>query len=186
VKLMLHTCCGPCAIYPVQRLRASGITVHGYFYRDNIHPYSECCRREEALVSYAQTIDLPIIVPKEYDLDGFLRKAVFREADRCRICYHSRLTATARIAARGRFDAFSSTLLYSRYQAHDVIREVGEAIGREMDIPFYYDDFRIGWKDGIAASKRLGMYRQSYCGCIYSERDRHYSPHRPNASFQAD
>lgn len=176
MKLLLHTCCGPCAIYPVRTLRDSGMTVHGFFYRNNIHPYSECRRREETLLDYAKRIDLQVIVPKDYDLNGFLRQMAFREDERCRFCYHSRLTATARLAVRGKFDAFSSTLLYSRYQNHDLIHELGNRIGREHGVSFHYEDFRTGWSEGVAESKEMNMYRQPYCGCIYSERDRYYRP----------
>jgi predicted adenine nucleotide alpha hydrolase (AANH) superfamily ATPase len=101
---------------------------------------------------------------------------VFREKDRCRYCYHARLSATAKIAKKGKFDAFSSTLLYSRFQNHTLIQEIGTAVAGETGVNFFYHDFREGWKYGIETSKALGMYRQSYCGCIYSEKDRYYKP----------
>ncbi|MBT8339523.1 MAG: epoxyqueuosine reductase QueH [Desulfatitalea sp.] len=173
MKLLLHTCCGPCTIYPLRVLREAGSTVHGFFYRSNIHPFSECVKRQQTLETYAAQADLKLIIEARYDLHGFLRNAAFRETDRCRLCYYSRLRATARIARRGTFQAFSSTLLYSRYQQHDMIRSIGEAVGREVGVPFYYQDFRTGWNDGVNASKSLGMYRQKYCGCIYSELERY-------------
>lgn len=174
MKLLLHTCCGPCSIFPVRTLREGGWDVVGYFYRSNIHPFTECLKRQETLIAYASQIDLKVIIDENYDLQGFLRNVAYRETDRCSLCYYSRLSATAHIAKRGKFDGFSTTLLYSKFQKHDTIRSVGETVGREFGIPFHYEDFRIGWKEGVNVSKSQGMYRQQYCGCIYSEKDRYY------------
>jgi epoxyqueuosine reductase len=176
VKLLLHTCCAPCAIYPVETLRKDGIEVMGYFYRHNIHPYTECLKRQETLTAFAGSIDLKVIFQDGYDLEGFLQRAVFRESSRCEICYHDRLKTTALVARNGKFDSFSSSLLYSRFQNHEMIRSIGESVGKTVGVPFYYRDFRSGWQYGIEASKRLGLYRQPYCGCIYSEKERYYSP----------
>lgn len=176
MKILLHICCGPCAITPVDRLRQDGHEVMGFFFRDNIHPYTECLKRQETLKNYAAQIDLQVIYQTGYDLEGFLRKMVFRENDRCPICYHERLTATARLAKKSKFDAFSTTLLYSKFQKHDLIRSLGESLGKSFGVGFYYEDFREGWKEGIARSKALNMYRQQYCGCIYSEKDRYFKP----------
>jgi predicted adenine nucleotide alpha hydrolase (AANH) superfamily ATPase len=174
MKLLLHICCGPCSIYPVQVMRDDRIDVMGFFYRHNIHPYTECMRREETLRNYADAIALKMIYQHGYDMESFLRNVVFREAQRCTYCYHDRLTATAHYAKKGKFDGFTTTLLYSRFQKHDQIRSIGEAVGKQIGVPFHYQDFRDGWKAGIDESKRLGMYRQQYCGCIYSEKDRYY------------
>ena len=178
MKILLHTCCAPCSIYPVDRLRDQSFDVTGYFYRNNIHPYSECMRREETLVDYAKRIDLPVIYPDDYDLEGFLRQMMYREDHRCEICYFSRLSAAAHIAKHGRFDCFSTTLLYSRFQKHEKIRSIGESVGQSVGVPFYYADFREGWKTGVETSKQLGMYRQQYCGCVYSEKERYFRPSR--------
>jgi len=173
VRLLLHICCAPCAIYPVKTIRSEGIELMGFFYRSNIHPFTECLKREETLRAYAEEIDLNIIYQKEYDLVGFLQNVVFRESRRCNYCYHDRLKSTALLAKRGKFDAFSTTLLYSKFQKHDLIIATGEAIAKSVGIPFFYRDFRLGWKEGIETSKALNMYRQSYCGCIYSEKERY-------------
>lgn len=172
MKLLLHTCCGPCSIYPVRVLREAGLSVMGFFYRSNIHPLTECEKRLATLQTYAAQIDLKLIVEKRYDLEGFLRRAAYREADRCRFCYYDRLKTTAVLARRGKHDAFSTTLLYSKYQKHDLIRTIAEAVAKETGVAFYYQDFRSGWQEGVATSRELGMYRQPYCGCIYSEKDR--------------
>ena len=148
----------------------------GFFYRYNIQPYMECIRRQEALQSYAETIDLGVIYQEGYDLEGFIQNVVFRESKRCSYCYHERLKSTALMAKRGKFEYFTTTLLYSKFQKHDEVKSIGESIGKSVGVPFYYHDFRVGWKEGVEESKRLKLYRQQYCGCIYSEKERYYKP----------
>ncbi len=167
-------CCAPCTIYPLKVLEQESMEFMGFFYRHNIHPWSECIKREETLRSYSEQQDFRVIYQKTYELERFLQSVVFREKNRCRFCYHDRLYAAAKVAKKGKFDAFSSTLLYSRFQNHELIRETGESIGRQEGIPFFYRDFREGWKEGIEGSKALNMYRQQYCGCIYSEKKRFF------------
>lgn len=174
MKALLHVCCANCAIYPIKIMRDEGLEVMGFFYRHNIHPYTECLKRQEALQAYAEQIDLKVIYQEGYDIEGFIQNVVFRESERCNYCYHDRLRSTALLAKRGKFDYFSSTLLYSKHQQHDLIRSMGEAIGKSVGVPFLYQDYREGWKEGIECSKQMGLYRQHYCGCIYSEKERFY------------
>jgi hypothetical protein len=181
MKILLHICCAPCAIYPHEVLTEAGHEVQGFFFNPNIHPYQEFARRAAALTEYAEKTGLAVIWDETYDLEGFLRLVVFREAERCRFCYQLRLAAAARAAQQGGFDAFTSTLLYSRFQNHELIRALGEAAGRHAAVPFVYDDFRRGWQHGIERSKALGLYRQPYCGCVYSERDRYLKPRQAEA-----
>ena len=148
--------------------------VMGFFYRHNIHPYTECLKRQEALESYAGQINLRVIYQDGYDLEGFIQNVAFRESNRCSYCYHERLRSTALVAKRGKFDYFTSTLLYSKFQKHDTIKSMGESIGKSVGVKFYYQDFRTGWKNGIEESKNIGLYRQQYCGCIYSEKERYF------------
>lgn len=176
MKILLHICCAPCAIYPIKILRLEDFDIMGFFYKHNIHPYMECIRRLETLQSYAATIDLVVIYQEGYDLEDFLQNVVFRESERCLYCYYERLRSTALIAKRGKFDYFSTTLLYSKFQKHDKIKSIGEEIGKSVGVQFYYQDFRTGWKEGVESSKRLGLYRQQYCGCIYSEKERYFKP----------
>jgi hypothetical protein len=158
----------------VQTLRAEHFEVMGFFYKNNIHPYMECSKRQKTLQSYAESIDLSVIYQDGYDVEGFLQQVVFRESERCRYCYHERIKTTALMAKRGKFDYFSTTLLHSKFQKHDLIQLIGEAVGRSVGIPFYYHDFRSEWTAGVQMSKELGLYRQQYCGCIYSEKERYY------------
>ena len=176
MKLLLHICCGPCAIMPLETLRNQGHEVYGYYYNPNIHPYQEHQRRRDTLAEWAEREDLPMIWSDDYELERFLRAAVYREAERCRFCYSMRLENTAHIASRGKFEAFTTTLLYSRFQKHDLIATTGEAASKAYGVTFLYRDFRDGWKEGIRRSREMNMYRQQYCGCIYSEKERYYSP----------
>ena len=174
MKILMHLCCGPCSIYPVRVLQEEGAEVMGFFYKNNIHPYTECLRRQEALEKYAAQINLRVIYQEGYDLEGFIQNLVHREADRCRHCYHDRLRTTALLAKRGKFNFFSSTLLYSKFQKHELVRSIGESIAKSVGVPFFYQNFREGWKEGVDTSKELKMYRQQYCGCIYSEKERFF------------
>ena len=82
------------------------------------------------------------------------------------------LTATYSAKENG-FDYFTSSLLYSKYQNHEEIKNIGKGLAEKYGVTFYYDDFRIGWKEGIKESKEMGLYRQQYCGCIFSEKERY-------------
>ena len=175
MKILLHICCGPCALYPLRTLRAAGHEVTGFFFNPNIHPYQEYARRLEAVHDMASKEAFPLIVRNDYDLEGFLANVASAPEKRCSYCYVSRLKAAAETAVEHGFEAFSASLLYSRYQRHDEIRELGERTGRDFGVAFHYEDFRPGWQEGIRLSKELGLYRQQYCGCIYSEKER-YAP----------
>lgn len=181
MKILLHICCGPCALYPLRTLRKAGHDVTGFFYNPNIHPYQEYARRLEAVREMAAREALSLIVRDDYDLEGFLASVAAAPEKRCSHCYASRLEAAAVAATTGQgFDAFSSSLLYSRYQRHDEIRVLGEQAANNHGTAFYYEDFRPGWQEGIRLSKEMGLYRQQYCGCIYSEKER-YLPREKRA-----
>lgn len=173
MKILLHTCCAPCAIYPLSRLLKQDFTVTMYFFNPNIHPYKEYRRRLDCLVSFCQQNELPLIVEGDYQMTEFLRAVVFQEDSRCKICSSLRMAKTSEFAKNNGFNAFSTTLLYSRYQNHQQIRDQCQALSRESALQFYYEDFREGWQYGIDASLDQGLYRQPYCGCIYSEQQRY-------------
>lgn len=149
--------------------------MEGYFYNPNIHPYTEFLKRQMTLEQYAGMILLPLTVDNGYDLETFLKGAIEYGADRCLFCYRTRLEKVFRHAVKTGFKAVSTTLLYSKYQRHDDIRRIGEELSETYDILFVYRDFRKGWKKGIEKSKAVNMYRQNYCGCIFSEKER-YQP----------
>jgi hypothetical protein len=172
-KLLLHMCCGPCSIYPVQALRQQGYEVVGLFYNPNVHPLREYVRRREAAQEVAERLAIQVIFKdEEYDPAAFLRQVVHREASRCFYCYHLRLERTLSIARHGRFSAFSTTLLYSKQQYHKRIAQLGSDLAGGGQTRFVYQDFRAGWAEGVERSKQWSIYRQQYCGCIYSEAER--------------
>ena len=178
-RILLHTCCGPCTLYPLRRLRGEGFLVHGLFHNPNIHPFQEFERRVEAMKAVARIEGLPMIMREDYDIASWLRAVAFREAQRCVFCVATRLEAAARIAARGRFDAFTTTLLFSRHQRHEEVRRLWEAAGYSAGVRFHHEDFREGRHEGRALALELGLYRQQYCGCVYSEAERFMPRARP-------
>ena len=175
MRILLHICCANCAIYPVAQLREQNHLISGFFFNHNIHPYLEFQRRLGAVREYAEKVELPVLYREDYLLEEFLAVTAPLPAMRCDYCYRSRLEMTARAAVENGFEGFSSSLLYSRYQQHEKIHEYGEQVARQHGLQFVYQDFRRGWKEGIEISKGMGLYRQQYCGCIYSEKER-YSP----------
>ena len=176
MNLLLHMCCGPCSCYPVKVLRGQGIEPTGYFFNPNIHPYKEWDMRLKATEEFAARSEMKIITDKHYMLRDFLRRALAAEQvenGRCRMCYTWRLEETARYAAENGFDAFTSTLFYSIYQQHELMKETAEHFAKVYGVKFHYEDFRPGWQEGIDMSVEMGLYRQPYCGCIFSEEERY-------------
>ncbi len=182
MRVLLHICCAPCAIMPVAELVRQGFDLMGFFYNPNIQPYMERQRRLSTLKAWAPAQGLKLAVVDEYRPEEWFRRVAFREGVRCQLCYHQRLSRAAQAAKRGGFDAFTTTLLYSVRQKHQLIAEIGRALGRERGIDFLYQDFRPFWREGIRRSQAAGLYRQEYCGCLYSERDRFLGPPRSSAA----
>jgi len=180
MNLLLHICCGPCAIFPVSSLRQKGVSVSGYFYNPNIHPYKEFRRRLRTADEYSKEIGMAMILNKNYGLVDFVRGVVNNEDKRCSYCYRDRLEKTVQKAKDEGFEAFSTTLLYSKYQNHREIRSVCEELSKQYSLHFYYEDFRAGWQIAIDESIKRNMYRQPYCGCIYSEQERYDKNFRKN------
>ncbi|MBD1401435.1 epoxyqueuosine reductase QueH [Pelovirga terrestris] len=173
MNILLHICCANCAIYPVTMLRQQEHEVTGFFYNHNIHPYQEFRKRLDTTREYAGQVELPLLVNDNYHLDEFLAQVASKPEERCKYCYQSRLRLAAEQAHKIGAEAFTTTLLYSRYQQHDAIVEYGRQLATEFRLTFFYEDYRRGWNEGIRISKQMGLYRQQYCGCIYSERDRY-------------
>lgn len=172
-RVLLHVCCGPCSIEPVKALVDEGYEVTGFFYNPNIHPLMEYKRRRDGLAEVADKLGFRVIwKDDEYDPQQYFRAITHREANRCFLCYQMRLERTLQIARRGGFDCFSSTLLYSKFQKHDMLKKLGRDLAANGKCRFLYKDFRTGWKAGIDNSKAMGIYRQQYCGCLYSENER--------------
>lgn len=172
MPVLLHVCCGPCLIYPAETLKKQNIAFSGYFYNPNIHPYKEFKKRLNTAIEYTRINDIDLILDRDYGLRMFLKSVVFHENTRCPICYNLRLEKTVKMAIESGFDSFSTTLLYSQYQNHAHLKLQGDKLSKQYSVPFFYQDFRNGWQAGIDASIEFGLYRQNYCGCIYSEQER--------------
>lgn len=170
-NLLVHTCCGPCFVYPHSILKET-YNITSYYFNPNIHPSVEYMRRLETLAGFCshEGVDLRI---DEYDPQVYLRAVAGNESDRCNTCYRLRLSQAARFAAEKGYDAFTTTLLISPYQKHEILHQVGLEMGNTYGIEFKYWDFRPGFRAGQDRAKELDMYRQPYCGCIYSELERY-------------
>ena len=171
MKILFHICCAPCFIAIYKNLKDKH-DINGLWFNPNIHPYLEYQKRKDTLKEYMAEENIFLIEKDFYNVSSFLQKIVYREENRCEICYYNRLQTLAIIAKNGNYDSFSTTLLYSKFQNHACIKEIGENLAKKYSINFYYEDFRELWQEGIKLSKEKGMYRQNYCGCIYSEQDR--------------
>ena len=175
MKILLHICCAPCTIYPLEILRKEARQVKGLFFNPNIHPYLEYKKRLDTVHEYAAREGLEFAVAEGYPIEEFLLKTAALGKDRCSYCYEVRLRHTAEQARKGLFDAFTTTLLYSRYQKHDLIRETGRENRPGNENPFLITRTSgSGGMRGFGSSKEMGMYRQKYCGCIYSEKERFF------------
>ncbi len=173
MKILLHICCGPCSVMSVKTLRELGHHVTGYWYNPNIHPYIEYKNRLNALIDYAESIDLDLLINDEYGLKDFVKKAVEDETFRCEGCYRSRLEETAIKAKTDGYDAFSTTLLISPYQLHERLKEIAEEVAKDVGIEFFYTDFRPHFREGQRLAREANLYMQKYCGCIFSEEERY-------------
>ena len=149
-KTLMHTCCAPCSVSCIQQLRSEGIEPVAYWYNPNIHPYQEYKARRDTLMAYAPTIGMELIVQENYGLREFCR-AVCGDIDhRCSVCYALRLAQAAQYAARHGYDSFTTTLLVSPYQNHELLAETAERMGREYGVRFLYRDFRPGFRQEIS------------------------------------
>ncbi len=173
MKTLLHICCAPCANQCIEVLRGDGLEVTGFWYNPNIHPVTEYRARRNCLTDYAKTVGLPVILRDDYGLRPFVR-AVAEDIDhRCVKCYEMRLFETARQAAEGGFDAFTSSLFISPYQNHGLMRETAERAAAEYGVTFDYRDFRPYFQAGQEFAREHGFYMQKYCGCVFSEQERY-------------
>ncbi|MBN1231917.1 MAG: epoxyqueuosine reductase QueH [Candidatus Coatesbacteria bacterium] len=171
-EVFLHVCCAPCLLGPLSDLRAKEINVTGFFFNPNIHPLMEFLKRRNTLREASRILDFHVCEESSHDYLDFLRNTVSDVEQRCSYCYSVRIRYTALTAKNKGFSSFSTTLLYSKYQKHDLIKSIAERISDELEISFHYEDWREYWKWGIEESKRMDLYRQNYCGCIYSEFER--------------
>lgn len=174
MKLLMHTCCAPCSVYCIDSLREEGIEPTLYWYNPNIHPYIEYKTRRDTLIDYAKMINVPLIINEEYGLREFCKNVIGDLDNRCvNYCYRVRLEQTVKYAKENGFDSFTTTLLVSPYQKHDEIIKLCQNLADKYEIDFVYRDFRVGFRQGQAKARELGLYMQKYCGCVFSEEDRY-------------
>ena len=181
-KLLLHICCGPCATAVIGLLRDRGYDVTGYFSNPNIHPAQEYEKRLAAARTVAEKTALPLI-EDGYDAAVFI-EAVRGYGDepengaRCPICYRLRLKRTAEYAAGHGFGSMATTLTVGTQKKAAVINPIGIEEAGRAGIEFVEGDWkkRDGFKTSCELTREYGIYRQHYCGCLYSLRDRTSSP----------
>ncbi|ADY73759.1 protein of unknown function DUF208 [Desulfurobacterium thermolithotrophum DSM 11699] len=185
MKVLLHICCAPCACYPIKFLKEKGYEIVGLWYNPNIHPSTEFAKRTKAVKELEKLENVKIIYFENYEPENWLRQVVFREEKtvRCQICYSMRLEMTASVAKRGKFDFFTSTLFYSKYQKREWMLPLAKNAANKFGVNFLDIDFRKGWREGIEISKRYKLYRQEYCGCIYSEKERYCPKGKTDVSW---
>ncbi len=176
MNLLLHTCCAPCSVYCIDSLRNEGIEPTVYWFNPNIHPYMEYKARRDTLKDYTASINVKAIFEENYGLRYFCKNVINDLENRCsNYCYPVRLEQTAKFAKENGYDAFSTTLLVSPYQKHDVIIEVANKMAKRYGLDFLYRDFRVGFREGQNKARSLGLYMQKYCGCVFSEEERYKS-----------
>lgn len=169
MKILLHTCCAPCLIAPYERLANNKLTL--FYYNPNIHPFDEFHKRLMWVEQFATEAQMDLIT-YHYNPNQYLEQVAFDVPERCEICYKLRITETARVARLKGFEAFTTTMLASPHQKHNIINDLASEAAKKYDIPFYYEDFRPYYQEAVKKSKELGVYRQKYCGCVYSLKER--------------
>lgn len=169
-KLLLHMCCGPCATPIIPSLNPK-FEVSGYYFNPNIYPETEFEKRLDSAKKVAEANCVKLITPGQSRNDYFdYIDETKTKPDRCLLCYKQRLVKTAKYAKENGFDYFSTTLLISPFQYHEDLKGIGEEIGREFGIVFYYHDFRTLYSKSREVSENLDLYLQKYCGCKYSRK----------------
>ena len=175
-KLLLHICCAPCSTHVVEVLR-EGYDLTGFFYNPNIHPEGEYRLREEEMRKYARRIGLEVVC-QEYDDNRWLEIVKGLEdapegGERCFLCYRMRLEKAAQYAKEHGYRFFTTTLSISPHKNAPRINEIGSEVAELYGLQFHAADFKKkgGFERSVRMSREAGMYRQAYCGCIFSQRE---------------
>jgi len=154
-------------VYPANILQEEGVEFEGLFYNPNIHPLEEFTKRRENVEIFSRLSGVPVSIMDDFRQEVW-EKFTGEELKRCSMCYGMRMEAAAAYAKQKGFDAFTTSLLVSPYQKHELIRELGEKAAEKQGVKFYYRDFRPGFRQGQQHAKEMGLYRQKFCGCIIS------------------
>lgn len=177
-NILLHVCCAPCATAVVEMLREEGFGIRGYFYNPSIHPWKELMRRIEALEAWAPAAEFPVDVETGYPLEENVRMLLDAE-NRCSACFCDRMMRTAEKAADLGIGCFTTTLTVSPYQNQELIREAALKAAEAFGVEYLHFDFRERYRRSIELSREANLYRQPYCGCVFSERDRYLKVKSP-------
>lgn len=180
-RLLLHACCAPCSSYVLEYLSAYFlITV--FYYNPNIYPDEEYNKRVAEQKAFIERFPAkhPIsFVEGNFDKERFyeVTKGLEKESEggkRCQQCFRLRLEETAKLAKEMQMDYFTTTLSISPMKNAQMLNEIGGALAKDYGISYLYSDFkkREGYKRSVELSKEYGMYRQDYCGCVFSYRSR--------------
>jgi len=172
--LLLHSCCGPCSTVAVPAWRERGVEPLAWFANPNIQPAAELERRTESMRRFSRAAGLELVVEERTSKAGAWRDwaaglSAATPDERCATCLGLRLGEVAEAAADLGVPRFSTTLSVSPYQRHDLIRAAGETAAAAADVDFVYLDLRDAFRQSYAESRRLDLYRQSYCGCAASK-----------------
>lgn len=176
-KILVHTCCAPCSTYSFEKLINDAYDITGYFYNPNLHPESEHDKRLDELVKYAEKRKYSLITEIEPASVWFDSVKGFEQdkegGKRCESCFEMRLEKTALFAKHNGFDGFTTVLTISPHKNSSVINEIGKKIAEKHGIIFIEENFKKkeGFKKSLKLSDEYGLYRQNYCGCVYSQSD---------------
>ncbi|MBQ9252678.1 MAG: epoxyqueuosine reductase QueH [Clostridia bacterium] len=180
-KLLLHCCCAPCSSATLERVQEE-FDVDIYYYNPNIEPEEEFLRRageEERFVREFRPDGGVQVIVAEYEHEAFEEIARGREemperSERCYLCYEMRMRKTAEYAKQHGYDCFTTSLSISPYKSSRWINEIGERLAETYGIAFLHSDFKKqnGYKRSIELSAEYQLYRQDWCGCVYSFQER--------------
>jgi epoxyqueuosine reductase len=180
----IHACCAHCTAYTVEHWRKEGWEVTAIWHNPNIHPYTEHHNRLEAVKTLAQNLNFPLVIIEGYDFKEYFRRVAGHEDDRCSGCLRLRLNRVAAEARELGLGAFTTTTLISPHMKHELIRQVGVEAEAASGVPFLYADLRKRYSDSRHITKPMELYRQQYCGCLYSEYERYSEPDNKPAPKQ--
>lgn len=175
-KLLLHICCAPDATIPWPEYITEGFETTGYFYGSNIHPEEEYERRLEALKTLKASVGASVVLSEYSPSEWFSRAEKFAAepegGKRCEVCFRAQLEAAAEYAAKNGYDAVSTTLTISPHKNVALINKIGAETAEKYGVEWIERVWRKnnGFKRSVDESRRLGLYRQNYCGCVYSLR----------------
>lgn len=178
-RLLLHSCCGPCSTYVLDFLK-DHFDISILFYNPNIYPEEEYFYRKEEQEALVEKMGLNIeVLPVDYRKEEFYTMAKGLEEEpengaRCLACYRLRLEEAAKVAREKGYDYFTTSLSISPHKDSQVLNQIGRTLEEKYGVKYLYSDFKKndGFKKSVDLSKKYDMYRQDYCGCEFSMRDR--------------